>query len=334
MLVSEEPPPVLQAPVVSPEPIAMLSCHINDDKFAETLDRFGDWFVRELGWDPAMFDLLDTDVHIALHDADPIITLGSGELGGLLGNSGSWGSDNMVEIAALISMLTRPTTLYIGLTDPDAMRAQLKHMAHIGSLFMRRRNFLGGTGSIYKIDGRDEWIYRFNIEDVITLRFGLSIQGRYLAITNHPFGNHAKVTGNKELGHRAAVLWINPKACDKQLPALFASAGERERLGAYFGAACLKPLMIAGAGEPTEAARLHHRLFGFEPVHPKGGKWKWDPATGILSSSLYGATGMQRQPAYDPNHKNFGLFRNISRANLAIQFENDGLRSTVQWRTK
>ena len=61
-------------------------------------------------------------MHIALHDADPIIQIGNGELAGMLGQFGGSDGAEIMGISALVSMLTRPSSIHIGLSDPDEAR--------------------------------------------------------------------------------------------------------------------------------------------------------------------------------------------------------------------
>jgi hypothetical protein len=196
----------------------------------------------------------------------------------------------------------------------------------------RRRGF--GWGSLYEVSGEGRWIYRYTIEDVITLRFGIEVQDRYLVINNQPFSHGVRVTGHEPAALGAAALRLNPAACAEQLPALFASAMERLRGNAASGAACLAPLMTGGAESVEAAGKRHALLFGFEPVHPAGGEWTWDTATASLRSTVYGPPWAAEQPAFDPEGPQAGLLEGVCRAGLAMEFEDEGLRSTVRWKSE
>ena len=319
----------LRVPVMEPQPIALVSCNLNESAWLGALEGFGDEFSQLLGLDPALLDLIGPDVHLAMQDADPIITLGNGELEGMLGNFGGDRSE-MMWVTVLVSVITRPCTLHIGLEDPDKVRKLLSQMAWSAP---GNRDIGGfGSGSLYQITGEERWIYKYSLEDIITLRFGIEVQDRYLVINNLPFSNQVKVTGSKRAPNGAAYVELNPAACMKQLPALFTSAAENLRGNTISGAACLMPLLAAGA-EIESAQRRHRELFGFAPVHPGGGSWHWDPHHGPVSS-LYGSAWNQRQPGFDPNNKAVGLLQGISNVNIGMQFEQDGLRSKVRWTTK
>ena len=139
-----------------------------------------------------------------------------------------------------------------------------------------------GTGSLYQITGEEKWIYRYSIFGLISLRFSIEVEDRYLVINNQPFSNPVKLTGSREAADGAARFELNPQACARQLPALFSSAAEQMRHNSVHGAACLMPLLVAEPdGNAKEAsidgsAQRLKELFGFIPDHPGGGQWLWN----------------------------------------------------------
>ena len=52
-----------------------------------------------------------------------------------------------------------------------------------------------------------------------------------------------------------------------------------------------------------------------------------------ISSEACGQPTRQKQPAFDPD-KPFGLMNRIDSIELNMQFEDDGLRSSVRWRLR
>jgi len=329
---SEESSIPLQVPVLTPEPIGILSANLNDDAWLGAIENFSEALTQTLGLDGSVLDLLGPDVHIAVHDADPIISIGNGELAGLFGAFGGSTDSEMITLPAAVSMLTRPSTIHIGLSDPEEVRRILTSSA---------RNFGGensimdfAEGSLAKVTGEDKWIYRLSIEDVITLRYGIEVQDRYLVISNLPFSNEIKVTGSESASNNAVALQLNPGACFKQLPALFSSTAEANRNAVHSATACLMPFLLAGEDDPAEAQASHARIFGFKPLHPGGGSWSWDGDKSELLSSSYDSIWTNQQPAFDPQGPQAGVLQAVSRADFAMQFEQDGLRTTVTWKTK
>ena len=94
------------------------------------------------------------------------------------------------------------------------------------------------------------------------------------------------------------------------------------------------PFLLAGAGDPVEAQASHAQIFGFKPLHPGGGRWLWDAGKSELLSSSYDSMWTNQQPAFDPQGGQAGALQAVSRADFAMQFEQDGLRTTVTWKTK
>jgi|GEM_PF-695944 len=330
----QDAPVALRVPVIEPAPVGLLSFNLNEEAMLDIMEESDDMIASVLGLDGSILDLLGPDVHLALQDADPIIGIGGGELAGMFGEFGGR-MNEMVMIPALVAMLTRPCNICIGVQNPDAMRKQLDDLAWPAAGFEERWGF--GNGSLYRVTGEKKWIYRYTIENVITLRFGVEVQDRYLVINNLPFSNMAKVTGSKPAPNSVGYLELSPGACAKQLPALFASMVESAADNNRRGAACLTPLMMAGAESIEAAGQTHYDLFGYEPLHPPGGKWTWDAEAGEMVSSLFGSPWQQQQPAFDPakaESRGVGMLKNVHTMNLGMQFEDDGLRSRIQWRSK
>jgi len=329
----QDAPIALRVPVFKPAPVGLLSFNLNEEAMLDMMEDSDDMIAGLLGLDGTILDQLGPDVHIALQDADPIIGIGGGELAGMFGQFGGR-VDDMVMIPALVSLLTRPCNICIGVQNPEAMRKQLDDLAWPAEGFNDGRF---GEGSLYRVTGEKKWIYRYTIEDVITLRFGVEVQDRYLVINNLPFSNKAKVTGSKPAPNSIGYLELSPGACSKQLPALFASMVESAAGNTRRGAACLTPLMMAGAESIEAAGQTHYDLFGYEPLHPPGGSWTWDAEAGEMVSSLFGSPWEQQQPPFDPakaESRAVGMLNNVHTLNLGMQFEDDGLRSRIRWRMK
>jgi hypothetical protein len=335
-------PTPLPAPTLEPTPIAQLSFNLSEDAWLGFLEGFYDSFEMLAGLDPALLDLLGPDLHLSLQDADPIISMGNGEIQDMLGQfSGVGGDSEMFVLPMLVSTLTRPCTFHIGLTDPQAARELLTTMAwppyeeeDAGDIFSG--GF--GSGSLYQITGEEKWIYRYTIFGLITLRFSIEVQGRYLVINNLPFSNPVKLTGSREAVDGAARFELNPQACAQQLPALFSSAAEQMRHNSVHGAACLMPLLIGESEGKTKSSIDHSaqrlkELFGFTPNHPGGGQWLWNDNLGAVDSSLFGSLLQHQQPSFSKAAEaELGLFKDVPEVSVEMIFEQDGLRSNIRWR--
>ncbi len=317
----------LALPALDPRPVATLSFNLTETVWTKVAGEMDRTFEQMLGIRPDILDHLGPDVHVAMGDADPIISLGSGELTGLAGIVGGRGSD-MFFIPVMVSMLTRPCVLMVGLDNPDAVRAKLRGMT-TGSI-SDNSMFFRSTGSLYQLAGRDAWHYILNLGGMLNLRFGIEIKDRFLVISNLPFSYNPSVLSWNEAPRNAAALQLDPAACSAQLPALYASATSRQRLAAMSGLGALYPMLRSGADTVAAAIEAHRHIFGYAPRHPGRGHWTWDGQQ--LSSSVFGYPGHEMQPPYDPDDKAFGIFQGIRRVGLSMQFEDDGLRSYCHWR--
>ncbi len=190
------------------------------------------------------------------------------------------------------------------------------------------RNF--GT-SFYQVEDRDEWVWSMNIFGVVKLRYGVEVVGKYLVIRNIPWSSDDRVVSEIPAPLNAAMLQANPAACDKQLPGLFAAAADGNRRAVMSGLARLYPFMLSGSGSVDAAAKEHQRLFGFYPKQFDDDEWVWKDLR--LVSKNYGEPLRQRQPAYQPG-QSFGLMNRVESLTLNMQFEQDGLRSSVRWRLR
>lgn len=317
----------LHVPALDPEPVAMLSVNLTDKAWLEWLGDMDEVLVRAIGIRTSLLDHLGPSLHVALADSDPIINTGSGDLLGSFDGSGRGFNDEMFFVPMVVSMLTRPTSLLIELKDPDAVRAELLRLP-TGNL-PRQGGFLPFQNSLYRIAGRDEWIFTISIEGMLKLRYGVSLQDRYLVVSNLPLTQAPRVRDSEVVPNNGLSLALAPRAADQLLPALFTSAMEQQRHAAMEGLGMLHPVVSSGLMDVPAAQEAHARLFGFSPVHPGDGEFQI--VNGLPESSQFGQAGSERQPGYDTGDRDFGVFRRVQALDLSVQFENDGLRARCSW---
>lgn len=317
---------VLKIPVIEPEPIATLSMNLTDKIWVDGGGEVLENFAMKAGLDTTILDFLGPDLHLSLADADPILEMGSGELSHIFGSMS--GGNDMMMISTIVSIFTRPTAISIGLSEPAAVRRALDGSVGRGSKLAG----MNVTGSLYKIAGKDGWVYRINFFDMMTLRLGIEVQDRFLVIRNMPLTSEFRITGMKDATQPGAQLSVSPRACRLQLPALFASAAERERSAAFSGISDLYPLLATGKRSISEAAEMHKAWFGFRPVHPGDGKWAWDGEE--VSSNRFGTGGRPTQPSYQAGNRDFGILHKVDGGEVGMRFEDDGLRTTLRWQLR
>ena len=326
MATRESGKPML-APTFEPRPVLMLSLNLSRKGWLNVLAGVEKELVRRTRLDPAILDHLGPSVHFAVMDADPIISLGSGDVLGAFGGRMGLGGEEMVMIPIIVSGLIRPCKMLIEVDDPKQVRAILKRAA--AGVRRRQRGWFDVDMQFYEVTGRDAWVYSIDMGGVIKLRFGVEVQDRYLVISNLPWAHGIVIKKSVRQALNGAGLRVNPGLVVKQLAALHTSAQDNQRAAAVQGMAYLLPLMLAGARTPDKAAAQHAALFGFKPTHPAGGRWEWQ--NGELTSSLYGSLAHPRQPEYEPGKRGFGLLGEIEGLSLNMQLEDSGLRTLLRW---
>lgn len=94
------------------------------------------------------------------------------------------------------------------------------------------------------------------------------------------------------------------------------------------------PVIVLGSGDLAGLFRAEDsmmELLGYSPIHPHGGRWVYRNMR--IESTHYGDVYRNRIPDYVHGEKNFGLFKHIRALNVGLQFEDDGLRGTLKWKT-
>ncbi|MEN8178968.1 MAG: hypothetical protein ABFS39_10140 [Pseudomonadota bacterium] len=318
----------LNKPLLDPEPVASLSLNLSEEMREKAKGSLHKFLGEILGIPSGFMDYLDSDLHFAIGDSDPVLVMGSGELTGSLGMMvGGRRSFDRLMWPILGSMLTRPATLMIGLKDPEAVRDVLRNVSVVPD--SGRGLFGGGRGSLYRVSGKDAWRYDISFEGLLSIRIGLEVKGRYLVISNQPLSFDPQIVKTDTGAANSASMFLSPVAAVRQLPALYASGHKKLRISAISSMSDLYPVLMAeGKNVPTAVNRVE-QLLGYTPKHPGHGRWLW--RDGELVSSTYGTIRDPQQPAYSPGDSTFGVLAGIDRVHLSMQFEHDGLRAVCRW---
>jgi hypothetical protein len=319
----------LRIPNLTPKPLLLLSANLSEDSWTKvTREMFSDMLRRYTTLDPTAFDKIGPGVHLAIHDADPIITFGAGDALGIFGAPTMRGGQ-MLFIPAIASILTRPCQIIVELQDPNAVRRMMlaASSAPVGS-----RRGMNPTVNFCRLEGRDAWICSLSIENIVNIRFGVEIRGDYLVLSNLPWSQKPAFGAAITAELNTMALDVRPEAGVLQMPGLFTAACEQERKVSVQGQRYLYPLLAGGTGSVAEAAALSRELFGFAPEHPGKGQWVW--ADGQVRSTVYGDARHPVQPEYKPGDRPFGVLAGLDMLNVNMQFEDAGLRVTTRWKMK
>ena len=314
----------LEVPRLEPAPVLLASLRLSEKVWTDML---GDMFRRR-GGPPALsaaLDQLGPAVHVALHDSDPIIAFGSGDMLGLGTQFRSGRNKEMIAVPLFVSLLTRPLTIAVELKDPRPVRTFLETGA-IRTLVPWQRELAAGA-SWYRAGDGDAWVLGIGVFG-IGIRFGFEIQDNYLLISNLPWMERTRVAGTEPAALGALELRLRPDLVEDQLAAMFTAAHERHRAAALAGMAYVLPFVEAGFAM-DQVGTEHRRRLGFEPLHPAPGEWTVQD--GQLTSSMYGSPSRPRQPRYEKGAGPFGMLQSVADLRLALQLEDDGLRTRVRW---
>lgn len=330
ILAHQDDETTLSIPIVEPAPVLQFSANLKDLAWQQIAGNFSEFFTRYSGASPAMLDDFGPSVHVAIFDADPIIAMGSGDIFGAFGSDVLRGGGNqMLMLPVALSMLTRPCSIMVETKSPERTSQYLRQAALAG--IDRERRASGFNVSFYQVGDRDEWVWTTDVFGVVKLRYGVEVVGKYLVIRNIPWSSDDRVVSVSPAELNAAMLQANPSACQQQLPGLYAAAADGNRHAVMAGLGRLYPFLLSGAKSVDDAATQHQRLFGFYPRQLGDDQWTWSNLR--LISNDYGEPTQQRQPAFDPQQP-FGLMNRIDSLRLNMQFEQDGLRSSVRWRLR
>ncbi|NNE00951.1 MAG: hypothetical protein HKN47_26850, partial [Pirellulaceae bacterium] len=320
----------LSVPIVQPAPVLQFSVNLKEQAWQQIAGNFSEFFTRYSGASPAMMDDFGPSVHVAVFDADPIIAMGSGDVFGAFGGDVLRGSGNqMLMLPVALSMLTRPCSIMVETKSPERTSQYLRQAALAGNAPERRTRDFGV--SFYQVGDLDQWVWTMDLFGVVKLRYGVEVAGKYLVIRNIPWSSEDHVVSVLPAELNAAMLQANPSACKQQLPGLFAAAADGNRRAVMSGLGRLYPFMLSGSVSVEAAAREHQRLFGFYPRELADDQWTWSNYQ--LISADYGQPNRQRQPPFDPDQP-FGLMNRVDSLQVNMQFEQDGLRSSVRWRLR
>ena len=321
----------LNYPVITPSPLVTMSLNLKEAAWVQISEGLHDMFAQYARINPAMLDDLGPGFHLAIHDADPVITLGSGEIFGAFGGNMVARNTEMMMIPTLLSLLTRPCTMVVETQDPAKTRRYLSQAAASIPVGGRRRRSWFGT-ELHQVSGREEWILTLDIENVLKLRYGLQVDGSHILIRNIPWSSLDRIERVQVSELNAARIDAHPGACVLQLPGLHAAATDGARDAAADSMGHIYPLLLSGVATLDNVEQVHRNLFGFYPVHPGSGQWQWNGS--VLSSTTFGSVRRQNSPPYDADDPTFGALKDVDELSLSMQFEDTGLRTKIRWKLK
>ena len=329
VIVASEGRSVLRVPVVTPEPVFLLSLNLTEESWVKISGSWSQLFSQYTSISPAIFDRLGPGLHIAIQDADPLIALGNADLLGAFGGQifmAGLPREGLM-FPFLLSVLTRPCKIFVELQDPQATLGLLRKTSR-GARESRREVAV----EFRQIEGRDSWIYTLNVPGIVTIRFSIEVKNGYLVLSNIPWSQSLTVKAVERRDLNGAAAQLAPGAVKLGLPGLFATQSEQNQSAAVKSMAALYPLLLTLSATPEDAAARNAALFGSRPLHPGPGTWIWKNRK--IQSSAYGSATQWKAPIYKADMGDFGLFEGVTHVSLNMQLETGGLRAVVRWMWK
>ena len=266
---------------------------------------------------------------MGLADADAIITFGSGELMNLFSAGNNIRGNDMLFVPLIGSLFTRPVYIAIDLQDPVAALEALRGM--VTGQLIEQNGFLDLSVNLVKITDADRWLIRLRLGDLLFITLSMEVQGDYLVFSNLPLSYAPQVTGSIPLPLRDATLTLHPEAIHETGPGFATSSLDKAREQAMAGLGVLNLYYMAGMRSLEEALAASQKRFGYVPVHPSPGEFKWTEAGPV--SSVFGSLYSSEQPPLDQLDIP-GLLPRTQRVDISMQLENECLRTLLLWKGK
>lgn len=327
VLSTDGPVKPLARPAITPAPIAMLSLNPGEDAWLDMIEGLSDLFTDSLGVDLPVWEHLGPGLHLGIADSDSILTFGTGGLAGLFSSNRTPRGTDMMMIPMVASLFTRPTVLAVELDQPDVALEKMRRM-RTGSGW--KTGWGGFKVNLTRIAGRDRWLLRFSMEELLFLTFSLEVQDGYLVVSNLPMTYRPRVEGRLDPSLHHAAARFDPAAAEQTRRAFAVAALDRARDGAYKGLGVLHAFHWSGVSTLEDALAQCATLFGFAPVHPAPGRFVDTPEG--PESDTFGHLFEGRQPELEDIDEPFGLFPVLQKLDVAMQLEHEGFRGRITWK--
>ncbi len=322
----------LKRPVFSRKPVLQFSINVSEARHNDFVDHFIDFIREKIQMNSDVVQDLGPSISLAVHDSDPVIVLGSGDLAGLFGAEARSGrSDGMMAIAAIASLLTRPCTLAIQTQNPERTLDFIRKATWSGSSQFETSYRRDIQISYYQIGERDMFVCSVSLADILKIRLYITVKDGFVLISNTPESGGYSLASIDSGSFDGIHLEMNPQECERMRPGLFLSYAEQQQKVAQIGMGMLYPIIKSGLAPLEQAEDSLMKLLGYSPVHPYSGRWVYRNMR--IESTHYGDVYRNRIPDYVHGDKDFGLFKHIHALNVGLQFEDDGLRATLKWKT-
>lgn len=265
-----------------------------------------------------LFPLLGDNVVLSIRDAAPVVQVNLpgvssfGERGALSGMSGA----EMVWVPVVASLFTRPCDLAIPVRDTAATLNALRRLGSVSRSWIQEETVF--------FEEEKMLVLSWSLEGIVQLEVGFTVENGWLHITNHPW-TPVPITGTETAAPAHAMVELEPSALRAGLPQTLALAQSAYRKSVYAAAAQLLPWMAAF--DETQENALERQFAALGQATPVPAEVKLSAEE--IAAPPYRNWRLQQMPGFAKD--DHGVLRGIEDIRLWLRFEDEGLRTRVEF---
>lgn len=306
-------------PVYREMPVATFAFQLPNSGRGKGLTRmFDSQFMATFG---AIAPFLGDSITVAVNDSAPVVQAtfpGLNDISSSDRRNLGMDGEELLSIPLLAALITRPCDIAIPLSDPVAVRAALRHVPGLAKDWATFE-------SVY-VENEDRLLFTLTAGSVVRVELAISVEGNWLHISNHPWTPNP-ITGTRPVTPSNAVLTLSPAGLRLALPQALAQAASAWRKSLYATAAEILPWMHAYGVDATAAAKLQRAAFGRSTPMPAG--VTFDTTFAVPRLKPFQEWFNTRIPS--SNFDDTGFLRGLRATTLWMRFEDDGLRSRLEF---
>lgn len=270
-----------------------------------------------------LLEALGKEVHVAFLDGAPVIQIGGGSPSGLF-DAPSEGRGLLFFAPLLLGPITRPVVAAVPIQNKAAALTAMQRLALEPWPALPEFSLFKPSWRIHR-ETDQRLVVSGSMLGIVTIRASIEVQGDWLVLCNDTTQPSPLVTGTVSRPPVHAALTLRPASLKLGLQAAWQGAVEAQAERAWAAQRWLAPWLSAGLGVEA-AVHRGRQLLGRAPNRK-------DLDLGPGPSPVHGRFGTPSRPRFPPleTGEDFGLFEGIREVQVGLTFEDDGLRSRVEW---
>ncbi|MDR2430483.1 MAG: hypothetical protein LBD14_06335 [Puniceicoccales bacterium] len=306
-------------PIYRDTPVATMAFQLPNSGRGKVITRMLD--SQLMGSFGVIAPLLGDYIAIAVNDSAPVVQAtfpGLNDISSARGRGFGVDGKELLLVPFVSALITRPCDIAIPLSDPAAARAALRHVAGSAERWVEFE-------SVY-VEKENRLLFTLNAGGVVRAEFAISVEGNWLHISNHPWTANP-IIGTLLVTPSNAVLTLSPAGMRTALPQALAQAASAWRKSLYATAAEILPWMQAYGVDAAAAAKLQRAALGRSTPLPAG--IAFDTTFAVPRLKPFRSWFDARIP--NSNFDDTGFLRGLRATTLWMRFEDDGLRSRLEF---